>query len=65
MIHKPFHQQSFLLNDTDNTRDEEDHIYSRIPKPNSNFITDNSLHEKNFSTIKNQSVLLHQNKPRQ
>ena len=30
---KTLHQQSLLLNDTDVTSDDEDHIYTRIPKP--------------------------------
>ena len=34
---KTFHQQSLLLNDTDITSDDEDHIYTRIPKNNSSF----------------------------
>ena len=29
---KTLHQQSLLLNDTDVTSDDEDHIYTRIPK---------------------------------
>ena len=31
---KSLHQQSLLLNDTDVTSDDEDHIYTRIPKDN-------------------------------
>ena len=31
---KSLHQQSLLLNDTDVTSDDEDHIYTRIPKAN-------------------------------
>ena len=49
---KSLHQQSLLLNDTDVTSDDEDHIYTRIPKANSSFSPDETLHEKEtFSTI--------------
>ena len=49
---KSLHQQSLLLNDTDVTSDDEDHIYSRIPKTNSSFSPVETLHEKEtFSTI--------------
>ena len=37
---KTLHQQSHLLNDTDITSDEEDHIYTRIPKFDSSFLPD-------------------------
>ena len=48
---KSLHQQSLLLNDTDVTSDDEDHIYTRIPKANSSFPPDETLHEqKTFST---------------
>ena len=33
------HQQSLLLNDTDITSDDEEHIYTRIPKQGSSFPT--------------------------
>ena len=46
------HQQSLLLNDTDITSDDEEHIYTRIPKHNSSFTTDKTLHEGTYSTIK-------------
>ena len=39
------HQQSLLLNDTDITKDNEEHIYSRIPKQNSTLTTDTTLHD--------------------
>ena len=49
---KSLHQQSLLLNDTDVTSDDEDHIYTRIPKTNSSFIQDTTLQEQEtFSTI--------------
>ena len=51
---KSLHQQSLLLNDTDtdSTSDDEDHIYTRIPKDNSSFSPDETLHEQEtFSTI--------------
>ena len=49
---KSLHQQSLLLNDTDVTSDDEDHIYTRIPKHNSSFSPDETLHEQEtFSTI--------------
>ena len=48
---KSLHQQSLLLNDTDVTSDDEDHIYTRIPKSNSSFSPDETLHEQEtFST---------------
>ena len=49
---KTLHQQSLLLNDTDVTSDDEDHIYTRIPKYDSSFSTDPILQE-NYSTPKN------------
>ena len=49
---KSLHQQSLLLNETDVTSDDEDHIYTRIPKTNSSFSPDETLHEQEtFSTI--------------
>ena len=48
---KSLHQQSLLLNDTDTTSDDEDHIYTRIPKCDSSFSTDKTLQE-NYSTLK-------------
>ena len=44
---KSFHQQSLLLNDTDVTSDDEDHIYTRIPKNNS-FSPNETLHERQY-----------------
>ena len=52
---KTLHQQSFLPNDTDITSDDEDHIYSRIPKYDSSFSTDTILQE-NYSTLKKTTV---------
>ena len=42
------------MNDTDVTSDDEEHIYTRIPKNNSPFSTDETLQEQEdtFSTIK-------------
>ena len=48
---KTLHQQSLSLNDTDFTSDDEDHIYTRIPKYDSSFSTDPTLQE-NYSTLK-------------
>ena len=49
---KTLHQQSLLLNDTDITSDDEDHIYTRIPKYDSSFSTDTALQPENYSTLK-------------
>ena len=43
---KSLHQQSLLLNDTDNTSDDEEHMNNRIPKHVSSFTTDKTLHEE-------------------
>ena len=40
------------LNDTDITSDDEDHIYTRIPKYDTSFSTDTTLQD-NYSTLKN------------
>ena len=48
---KTLHQQSFLLNDTDITSDDEDHIYTRIPKSDSSFLHDTTLQTENYSTL--------------
>ena len=49
---KSLHQQSLLLNDTDVTSDDEDHIFTLIPKDNSSFSPIETLHEQeSFSTI--------------
>ena len=48
---KTLHQQSLLLNDTDITSDDEDHIYTRTPKYDSSFSTDITLQE-NYSILK-------------
>ena len=52
---KTLHQQSLLLNDTDITSDDEDHIYTRIPKPDSSFLHDTTLQTENHSTL-NKSI---------
>ena len=49
---KTLHQQSLLFNDTDVTSDDEDHIYTRIPKSNSSFLQDTTLQTENYSTLK-------------
>ena len=48
---KTLHQQSLLLNDTDITRDDEDHIYTRIPKSDSSFLHDTTLQTESNSTL--------------
>ena len=48
---KTLHQQSLLLNDTDVTNDDEDHIYTRIPKSDSSFLQDTTLQTENYSTL--------------
>ena len=48
---KSLDQQSLLLNDTDITSDDEEHIYTRIPKHDSSVTTDETLHEETSSTI--------------
>ena len=49
------HQQSLLFNDTDVTSDDEDHIYTRIPKSDSSFFQNTTLQTENYSTL-NQST---------
>ena len=53
---KYLHQQSLLLNDTDITSDDEEHMYSILPKHNSTFTTDTTIEEETFSTIKNHYI---------
>ena len=48
---KSLHQQSLFLNDTDITSDDVEHIYTRIPKHDSSFTTDKTLHEETYFTI--------------
>ena len=48
---KTLHQQSLLLNDTDITSDDEDHIYTRIPKSDSSFLHDTTLQTESYSTL--------------
>ena len=52
-INKTLHQQSLLLNDTDITSDDEDHIYiyTRIPKSDSSSLHDTTLQTENYSTL--------------
>ena len=47
---KTLHQPSLLLNDTDVISDDEDHIYTRIPKSETPFSTDTTLQD-NYSTL--------------
>ena len=49
--HKALHQQSLLLNDTDITSDDDDHISTRIPKSDSSFLHDTTLQTENYSTL--------------
>ena len=49
---KSLHQQSLLLNFADFTSGDEKHLYTRIPKHDSSFTTDKTLHEEIFSTMK-------------
>ena len=39
-----------MLNDTDITSEDEDHIYTRIPKYDSSFLHDTTLQTENYST---------------
>ena len=48
---KTLPQQSLLLNDTDITSDDQDHIYTRIPKSDSSFLHDTTLQTENYSTL--------------
>ena len=48
---KTLHQQPLLLNDTDITSDDEDHIYNRIPKLDF-FLSDTTLLPEKDSTLK-------------
>ena len=59
---KPLHHQSLLLNDTDVTSDDREHIHTRIPKNKPPFYIDETLHdqEETFSTT-NQHPIKHQN----
>ena len=50
-----------MILDTDITSDDEELIYTRIPKHGSSFTTDKTLQEETYSTIKNQSPPLHKN----
>ena len=58
---KTLHQQSLLLKNTDITSDDDDHIYTRIPKYDSSFSTDTTLQQENCSTLKTQHLTLHKN----
>ena len=50
---KSLHQQSLLLNDTDVTSDDDEHIYTRIPQNTSSSSPNDTLHEQeeSFSTL--------------
>ena len=45
-------QQSLLPNDTDNTSDDEEHVYTRIQKHDSSFSTNTTLQQETYSNIK-------------
>ena len=48
---KTLHQQSLFFNDTDITSDDEDHIYTRIPKSDSSVLHEPTLQTENYSTL--------------
>ena len=48
---KTLHQQSLLLDDADITSDDKDHIYTRIPKPDSSFLHDTTLKTEHYSAL--------------
>ena len=48
---KYLHQQSLSINDTDIIKDDEDHIYTRIPKDSTPFTPDTTIATEHFSTI--------------
>ena len=48
---KSLHQQLLLVNHSDIISDDEDHIFTRIPKDTIPFTTDSTLTDKNVSTI--------------
>ena len=58
---KTLHQQSLLLNDTDNTSDDEDHIYTRIPKSDSSFLHDTTLQKKDTLLSTSRHLTPHKN----
>ena len=58
---KTFLQQSLLLNDTDITSDDEDHIYSRIPNMTLPFHLIQPYNKKIILISKNQHSTLHKN----
>ena len=57
------HQQPLLLNDTDITNDDEEHIYTRIPKHDSSYTTDKTSHKETYSTIKKSNSTTTQESP--
>ena len=48
---KPLRQQSVLLNDTDITSDDEEQLYTRNPKQDSSFPTDDTPTTETFSKL--------------
>ena len=48
---KTLHQQSLLRNDTDITSNDEDHIYTRIPKSDTSFLHDTTLQTEHYFTL--------------
>ena len=62
---KTLHQQSLILNDIDITSDDDDPIYTRIPKYDISFSTDTTLQQKNILLSKNPHLTLHKKVPLQ
>ena len=48
---KTLYQQSLLLSHTDSIGDDEDHIYTRIPKNSTLFTPDTTITTEQFSTL--------------
>ena len=48
---KTLHQQFLLLNDTDITSDDDDHLFTRIPKSDTSFLHDTTLQTEKYSTL--------------
>ena len=61
----PLRQQSLLLNDTDITSDDEDHIYTRIPKSDSSFYTTQHDKQKTILLSTSRCLTPHKNLFRQ
>ena len=50
---KSLHQQSLLLNDTDNISGDDDHIYRRVPKDETSFTPVTTITTETFSSTTN------------